>query len=587
MASPFTTQSINFLTGSKPYGFVTFTLFKEDWIHFSVVSCMADRTFCVGCQRGKEDIKAESWCSDCGELVCKTCARVHERMYPPHKIVPMKEIQELSSSLLTLSKNCENHPDQKIVLYCCQHDTVICDSCVPVSHPKCNPIISVEKAAKKVKDSTAILDLERRISNLSQVTENILSRNKTTFEDLKKSRSKITKSVTEMKLKFIAHLDKLESNLHKDIDNKYEQCAEAVSHVITTVQSSYDSLSTWRKDIKSLKQYTSEIHLFQAVKFLDAKTHQQEMEIRDIQTATVPTLTYHPSGLESNIQNELPDLGTIDIENVQAPTSVLDIDQQCQFMVGEQRKLSLTNLFKTTKLGDNVHVHRGCFIPGGRLLLSQRSMNTLYVCELDGSNPKVIKVDYKIEHINVYDNTHAFVSAGYGGIQIIDLNLSKPGRKIKIEGHCYGITSVKDKIWVENQPRTLTLMNISGKVMNTIKTTFDPCDICATKDGGVYCSDVTKSKVYFVASDGKEQEIYNSPDLKCPSGVAVDDHGDVYVAGYLSNNIHRISGDGQIEIVLTENDDINKPGDLSYNFETRELLVVNNDSETINIYQTY
>ncbi|CAC5399513.1 unnamed protein product [Mytilus coruscus] len=438
---------------------------------------MADSTFCVGCQRGKEDITAESWCSDCSELVCKTCARVHERMYPPHKIVPMKEIQELSSSLLKLSKNCENHPDQKIVLYCCQHDTVICDSCVPVSHPNCNPIISVEKAAKDVKDSTAISDLERRMDNLSQVTENILSQNEANLEDLKKSRSKITKSVTEMKLKFIAHLDKLESDIHKDIDNKYEQCTETVSRIIDSVQSSYDSLSTWKKDIKSLKQYTSEIHLFQAVKFLDAKTHQQELEIRDIQTATVPTLTYHPSGLELNIQNKLPDLGTINIENVPVSLFVLDIDQQCQFMVGEQRKLSLTNSFKTTKLGDDVRVYRGCFIPGDRLLLSQCSQNKLYVCELDGSSPLVIKVDYKIEHINLYDNTHALVSAGYGGIQIIDLILLKPGRKIKVGGHCYGITSVKDKIWVQNQSETLTLMDISGKVMNTIQTTFDPCDI--------------------------------------------------------------------------------------------------------------
>ncbi|XP_071155270.1 tripartite motif-containing protein 2-like [Mytilus edulis] len=548
---------------------------------------MADSIFCVGCQRGKEDIIADSWCSDCSEQVCKTCARVHERMYPPHKIVPMKEIQELSSSLLTLSKNCENHPDQKIILYCCQHDTVICDSCVPVSHPNCNPIISVEKAAKNVKHSTAISDLEKRIGNLSQVTENILSRNETILEDLKTNRSKITKTVTEMKLKFIAHLDKLESNIHKDIDNKYEQCDETVSQIINSVQLSYDSLSAWKKDIISLKQYASEIHLFKAVKFLDAKTHQQELEIRDIQTATVPTLTYHPSGLESNIQNEHSDLGTIDIENVQAPISVLDIDQQCQFMVGEQRKLSLTNSFKTTRLGDGVRVYRGCFIPGNRLLLSQFSQNNLYVCELDGSNPKVIQVDYKIEHMSLYDNTHALVSSGYGGIQIIDLNLFKPGRKLKVRGHCYGITSVKDKIWVENQPKTLTIMNISGKVINTIKTTFDPCDICANKDGDVYCTDVTKSKVYFIAADGEEREICNSSDLKCPSGVTVDDHGDVYVAGYLSNNIHRISGDGQTQIVLTENDDIKKPGDLSFNFETRELLVINNDCETINIYQTY
>ncbi|VDH90300.1 Hypothetical predicted protein [Mytilus galloprovincialis] len=53
---------------------------------------MADSKLCAGCQRGGEDITDVAWCSDCRELVCKECARVHEKMSPPHKVVPMKEI---------------------------------------------------------------------------------------------------------------------------------------------------------------------------------------------------------------------------------------------------------------------------------------------------------------------------------------------------------------------------------------------------------------------------------------------------------------------------------------------------------------
>lgn len=60
------------------------------------------------------------------------------------------------------------------------------------------------------------------------------------------------------------------------------------------------------------------------------------------------------------------------------------------------------------------------------------------------------------------------------------------------------------------------------------------------KDGDVYCTDFDS-----VTSDGQEHEIYDSPDLKNPIGVAIDDRGDVYVAGGGSNNIHKISSDGQ------------------------------------------
>ncbi|XP_063411348.1 uncharacterized protein LOC134694275 [Mytilus trossulus] len=490
---------------------------------------MADSKFCAGCQRSDEDIPAVSWCSDCSELVCNTCSRVHERMSPPHKVIPTQEIQQLSSSLLTLSKNCDNHPDQKIALYCCQHDKVVCVSCVPISHQNCKSIISIEKAARGVKGGTAISDLERRISNLCQVTENRRSQSEKTLVDLEKSRTKIKTRVSEIKRKVIVHLDTLEAEIHKDIDSKYSNCTESVSRNKDSIQSSADSLSTWKSDLHSLKQHTSEVHLFQVVKFLDAKAYQKELEIREIQTATVPILKYHPSESESKIKKLVQDLGTITVENVQVPMPLLDIDQQGQLLVKDKRKLSLTHSFKTTKL------------------------------------------------VSVEDK----------GIQIIDLTSLTPGRIIQAEGYCRGITSLKDKIWVNNESYTLTIVNINGKVLKEIQTTFDPCDICANQDGDVYCTDLDSDKVFLVSSDGKEREIYNSTDLEHAEGVAVDDRGDVYVAGCVSNNIHRISNDGQKhDIVLTADDDIYGPTGLSYNNETRELLVLNNHCKSINIYKT-
>ncbi|XP_063411318.1 uncharacterized protein LOC134694246 [Mytilus trossulus] len=550
---------------------------------------MADSKLCAGCQRSDEDIPAVSWCSDCSELVCKACSRVHERMSPPHKIVPTQEIQQLSSSLFTLSKNCDNHPDQKIALYCCQHDKVVCVSCVPVSHQNCKSIISIEKAARGVKDGTAISDLERRISNLCHVTENRRSQSEKTLVDLEENRTKIKTRVSEMKRKVIAHLNTLEAEIHKDIDFKYENCTESVSRNKISIQSSADSLSTWKSDLNSLKLHTSEVHLFQVVKFLDAKTYQKELEIREIQTAHVPILKYHPSEYESTIKKLIPDLGTITVENVQVQMPVLDIDQQSQSLVKDERKFSLTHSFETTELGNEVGINRGCFIPDNRLLLCHYLSKQVFVCTLDGSNSKVIDLDYAPHDISLYDKKHAVVAVGYAGIKIINLTSLKPGRRIQVKGFCDGITSVKDKIWVSNNAQTLTLVDINGKVLKVIQTTFEPRKICANQDGDVYCTYMyfDSSKVFLVSSDGKEREIYNSPILQTSYAVAVDDRGDVYVSGGVSNNIHKISNDGQKhDIVLSAGDGINGPSGLSYNNETKDLLIVNNCGRSINIYKT-
>ncbi|XP_071149364.1 uncharacterized protein [Mytilus edulis] len=352
-------------------------------------------------------------------------------------------------------------------------------------------------------------------------------------------------------------------------------------------KSSSDSLSTWKSDLHSLKQHTSEIHLFQLVKFLDSKTYQKESEIRDIQAATVPILKYHPSESDFNISKLVPDLGTITVENIQIQMPLLDIDQQGQILVRDERQLALSHSFPTTKFGNKVTINTGCFIPNNRLLLSQFTGKQLLVCKLDGSNSSVINLDSETFNTCLYDKTHAVISLRDKDIQIIDLTSWKPGRRIRIGGVCRGMICVKDKIWVKNQPYTLTIVDINGKVLRVIQTTFDPDDICANQDGDVYCTDNNCDKVYVVTSDGKEREIYNSPDLNGAGGVAVDDHGDVYVAGFRSNNIHRISNDGQKhDIVLTAFDGIYQPTGLSYNSETKELLVMNNFNNAINIYKT-
>ncbi|XP_052059227.1 uncharacterized protein LOC127699861 isoform X2 [Mytilus californianus] len=298
---------------------------------------------CESCET-TDDIKAVSWCSDCRIYVCKTCSKFHERMRQAHKVIPMETIHQVSPSLLQLPKNCEHHPDKNMVLFCCQHDEIICDSCQLEIHQKCTPINSLEKAASGVNEGTAMIRLEKRMNDLSKISKTMLNQKKEKLKDLKKSQNDFKQRVSGTKQKLIDRLNKLESEIFTDIDFKYGQCFETVSITEGSLEDCSSSLSTWKADLSSLKPNTSEIHLFQSVKLLEEITNEKECEIRKIERADVPTITFMPSELESNMEKLLADLGTIRVEEFPVPVPELNANHEGQSLVNDTENLHLNTL---------------------------------------------------------------------------------------------------------------------------------------------------------------------------------------------------------------------------------------------------
>jgi hypothetical protein len=66
-----------------------------------------------------------------------------------------------------------------------------------------------------------------------------------------------------------------------------------------------------------------------------------------------------------------------------------------------------------------------------------------------------------------------------------------------------------------------------------------------------------KTTRYCIKPDGEEVFTYNSPDLRDTWGVTTDNHGNVYIVGRYSDNIHRLRPDGTfIDIILKEEHNI-------------------------------
>lgn len=130
---------------------------------------MAEYKICAGCCREGENNSAQSWCSNCSEPVCLKYASFHRKLSFPHRVVPIANVQGLSSEINDLLQSCNTHSYEKLILFCCQHDKVICDTCLSESHQECKSMMSIEKASNGIRDSDTISDLQKRLCNLIEV----------------------------------------------------------------------------------------------------------------------------------------------------------------------------------------------------------------------------------------------------------------------------------------------------------------------------------------------------------------------------------------------------------------------------------
>ncbi|CAC5361335.1 unnamed protein product [Mytilus coruscus] len=170
---------------------------------------MTDRKFCSGCLRDDEENEAEALCSDCLEEVCRVCLKVHKRLNPPHKILPLHQVSNLSSSILKISKDCDLHTDQRIVLYCTQHDTVMGYLCMSDTHKNCESIISIDRAANCVHSGSALADLKCRMKHLSKMFHEVLKCQTTDEEVFDRQRDDILQQITTTRQQINHHLIQL------------------------------------------------------------------------------------------------------------------------------------------------------------------------------------------------------------------------------------------------------------------------------------------------------------------------------------------------------------------------------------------
>jgi hypothetical protein len=166
-------------------------------------------------------------------------------------------------------------------------------------------------------------------------------------------------------------------------------------------------------------------------------------------------------------------------------------------------------------------------------------------------------------------------------IQFINTTNNTKDNKIEIGEECHGVTAVKDKIYISGYNKVL-ILNTDGSRVREI-TTDDGNNynllynerndqLLLGQNGGLCCINLNGHVIYRY-------------DISGYRGLAVDQQGHVYISGYDSDDIHRLSPDGTLrDIVLSEHDGVDWPWSITFNNDFTKLFTINRSGNTVLVY---
>jgi DNA-binding beta-propeller fold protein YncE len=264
-------------------------------------------------------------------------------------------------------------------------------------------------------------------------------------------------------------------------------------------------------------------------------------------------------------------------------------NKQAQMMVAElSPPMSVENiqLNQKQKINTKETNIRGCsLLPDGRMVFSCISSDTVTFINKEGIESFQIGKDKTgsstYDTVYIKDNNSVAVSSGGGGkgcITIIDIESQKVMTTIRMDTCINGMAVRGGTIYYCTTDNRLKMLNLSDKsVSDIISSSMSGLDYVDTSGDKLYCTNYGTRTVTCCDLHGTTQwEFKGERVLQGPLGISVDKDGNVYIAGYISNNVVVISPDVQRHRqLLSSKDGLSYPIVLDYDKSTNRLLVVN------------
>ncbi|CAG2253460.1 unnamed protein product [Mytilus edulis] len=199
---------------------------------------------------------------DCDDGLCSSCLEDHK-------------VNKASKKHQTIPQECEEH-DQRLTCYCLDHYVTACAICVPEKHKQCTKIKPIDKLARHAKRSAELFEIERGIKELDKTVDELKNHRQRNIGTIKGQRKTISQEINYFRKHINKHLDKIESDLLKELEFKSEQNISEINILLAKLKERGAYIKSLGKTIHQLKESLSDVQVFLATKGFGEKLREEQ-----------------------------------------------------------------------------------------------------------------------------------------------------------------------------------------------------------------------------------------------------------------------------------------------------------------------
>ena len=556
---------------------------------------MSTNVHCSPCNRDNMFHDAAGYCIECSEYFCETCIKHHRnlKITKNHTLQDRRQMPKVKNQIPDEEtiEICTDHPEELVRYFCMDHDIPTCGVCATLDHRVCRDVVYIPDIKCKETNKKCVTTI-KLLNNLAYQFEKAQTDTQTNLQILDKMQTDYKQSLLKLHQDIVDLLRKLERDSVKNMDTLRECELGYLAARHETCQEAGNTLRLSATQLDNAKRNGIDNKVFLYMRKTSKQIKFYESLLADIYRKNTNALQFKFK-CDPKVRDFLKHTANIgQLAVLQRPI----------------RTVTLFTQFKVNSRTDNLEVcdiTSSCVMEDGRIVIADMNNESL---KLFSNNQLVTQSKLSSEPWDLCSvfQDQVIVSLPHEK-KLQFLTIGSTIHPLKKIGHVaslktstyYGVAFCQDCLYVtcpKDEPPCVKILDMQGSELQQITAMSDevsllsdPRYITVSNDcKKIYVSDCGHNCIVTLepTKDGAENTVYEVPDVNPPGGLSIQPEGDLYVCGFKTNTILRLSKEGEFqEDFIASDGGLLQPQSISYSATDRQLIVTMQKSNLVKVFQ--